>query len=83
MRHRGVIIKKTEREFQVKLEDPNEVCASCGGCVRLTPARPQEDYVINLDRSQGDFAVGDSVILESGNKNMVRAVAVLYGLPFT
>lgn len=82
MRQRGVVVKKTEKQLQVKIEDPNKACASCGGCVRLTPSRPQEDYVISLDRSQGEFEVGDTVILESGNKTLVQAVAVLYGVPF-
>ncbi len=83
MRQRGVVVNKTEKEFLVKIEDPNEVCASCGGCVRITAPRPQEDYVVSLDRAQGEFEVGDSVILESGNKNLVHALALLYGLPFT
>lgn len=82
MRQRGTVIEKTKEQLRVKIENPNEVCDSCGGCVRLTPSRPQEDHVISLKQSPGGFDVGDSVIIESENKNLIRAVAVLYGVPF-
>ena len=83
MRQRGVVIEKENSRLRVKIQDPNEVCGSCNGCIRLTPGRPQEDLILSFEQAAADYEVGDAVIVETADNKMVRALAVLYGVPFT
>ena len=78
----GVVIEKENSRLRVKIQDPNEVCGSCNGS-RLTPGRPQEDLILSFEQAAADYEVGDAVIVETADNKMVRALAVLYGVPFT
>lgn len=82
MRQRGVIIAKEAQDLTVRIQDPASVCGSCKGCMRLTPERPPEDYVIHLKDSSGQYQVGDEVIVDGDLKPAVKALGVLYGIPF-
>ncbi len=82
MRQRGIVIEREEDQVVVQIQDPSRICGSCSGCMRLTPQRPHEDYVVRLDDARGDYVVGDEVILEGYMGDLVKAVMVLYGVPF-
>lgn len=82
MRQRGIVIEREEDQVVVQIQDPSRTCGSCSGCMRLTPQRPHEDYVVRLDDARGDYVVGDEVILEGYMGDLVKAVMVLYGVPF-
>lgn len=83
MRQRGVVIEKQDRVVVVQVQNPAAACGNCKGCIRLTPERPQEDYVVRVADSKDHYAVGDEVILEGEMGGAVRAIALLYGIPFT
>lgn len=82
MRQRGVVVEKTREELLIKIQDPAEACGSCGGCLRLASPPPRADYIVSVAQPHEGYEVGDEVILESGTKHLVQAVAVLYGIPF-
>ncbi|HKM42664.1 MAG TPA: SoxR reducing system RseC family protein [Limnochordia bacterium] len=82
MRRRGVVIERTEKELLVEIQDPARVCGSCKGCIRLTPDRPPEDYIVRAPNSRNKYDVGDEVILDGEIAPMVKAVGALYGIPF-
>ncbi len=82
MRQRGVVIEKTAKELVVQIEDPSTTCGSCKGCIRLTPERPKEDYIVRVPKTKIDYAVGDGVILDGQMAPMIKAVGFLYGVPF-
>src|SRR5690554_3524711 len=83
MRHRGKIIEKNGQEVLVQVEDPAKTCGSCKGCVRLFPPKASpEDYVLCIKDTSGRYQVGDEVIIDGEMRPYVRALAVLYGLPF-
>lgn len=82
MRQRGIVIGREENQVVVQIQDPSRTCGSCSGCMRLTPQRPPEDYVVRLEDSRGDYVAGDEVILEGQVGDLVKAVVVLYGVPF-
>ncbi|HHT89780.1 MAG: SoxR reducing system RseC family protein [Bacillota bacterium] len=82
MRRRGIIIEKTAGELVVRIQDPARTCGSCKGCMRLTPERPPEDYIVRM-RNKGDqYDVGEEVIVDGEIGPMIKAVTVLYGVPF-
>ncbi|MGI6693872.1 MAG: SoxR reducing system RseC family protein [Limnochordia bacterium] len=84
MRHRGIIIEKNSKEVLVQVEDPAKTCGSCNGCMRLMPHKTSaEYYVVRTKDPEGKYEVGDEVILDGEMRPYVRALAVLYGLPFT
>ncbi|NLJ79841.1 MAG: SoxR reducing system RseC family protein [Firmicutes bacterium] len=82
MRHRGIVIQREDNRISVKMQDSAETCGNCKGCVRLTPRRPSEDYIVQINDPKNEYAVGDEVIVEMGVAHLVKAVAVLYGVPF-
>ena len=82
MRQRGKIIEKTAKELVVQIQDPARTCGSCKGCMRLTPERPPEDYVVRMRNSGNQYDVGDEVILDGQVGPLIKAVTVLYGIPF-
>ena len=83
MRRRGVVIERTERELLVEIQDPKRTCGSCNGCIRLTPDRPPEDYIVRASNPRNKYDVGDEVILDGEIAPLVKAVGVLYGIPFS
>ncbi|NMB01570.1 MAG: SoxR reducing system RseC family protein [Firmicutes bacterium] len=82
MRQRGVVIDKKRKEVVVRFEDPKSVCGDCKGCIRLTPDRPSEEYVVRLADPKDQYDIGDEVIVDGDMGPVVKAVAVLYGIPF-
>lgn len=83
MRHRGVIIEKNAQEVLVQIEDPAKTCGSCRGCVRMLPPKSTDEYyVVRTKDPVGKYQVGDEVILDGQMRPFVRALGVLYGLPF-
>ncbi len=83
MRHRGIIIEKTAQDVLVQIEDPAKTCGSCKGCMRLLPAQSSNEYYVVRTKDPGDkYQVGDEVILDSQMRPYVRALGVLYVLPF-
>lgn len=82
MRQRGIVIRKEDREVAVKIQDPSEVCGSCGGCVSLSSPRSAKDHVVKILDQKDEYAVGDEVIVEAEFKPLIKAVAVLYSVPF-
>lgn len=82
MRQRGVVVEKQGQEVVVQIQDPARTCGTCNGCMRLTPERPHDDYVVRLNDARDEYSVGDQVILEGQMGDMIKAVAVLYGVPF-
>lgn len=82
MRQRGVVIEKAAKEVVVQIQDAARTCGSCKGCMRLTPDRPLEDYVVRLQDNSDQYNVGDAVILDGEMGPMFKAVGVLYGIPF-
>ena len=82
MRRRGVIIEITDKEVVVEIQDPTRTCGSCKGCIRLTPDRPPEDYIVRTRKPRNHYEVGDEVILDGEIGPLVKALIVLYGIPF-
>ncbi|HHU61339.1 MAG TPA: SoxR reducing system RseC family protein [Natronincola sp.] len=82
MRQRGVVIDKQEKTVMVQVQNPSAACGNCKGCIRLTPERPQEDYVVRVADSKNNYSVGDEVILEGEMGGAIKAIAQLYGIPF-
>ncbi|MDI9483882.1 MAG: SoxR reducing system RseC family protein [Bacillota bacterium] len=82
MRRRGVIIEKTDKEVLIEIQDPARTCGGCKGCIRLTPDRPPEDYIISVPNSGVQYEVGDEVIVDGEMRPLIKAVGVLYGIPF-
>lgn len=82
MRRRGVVIENTAKEVVVEIQDPARTCGSCKGCIRLTPDRPPEDYLVRIRKTGNQYEVGDEVILDGEMAPVVKAVGVLYGIPF-
>ncbi|MCK9526354.1 MAG: SoxR reducing system RseC family protein [Limnochordia bacterium] len=82
MRRRGVVIEKAGREVLVEIQDPARTCGSCKGCIRIGPERPPEDYVVRAPNNRDKYGVGDEVILDGEIAPLIRAVSVLYGIPF-
>lgn len=82
MRRRGVIIEKTDREVLIEIQDPARTCGNCKGCIRLTPERPPEDYMVRAPNTRNQYEVGDEVIVDGQMGSMIKAVGVLYGVPF-
>lgn len=83
MRHRGTIIEKNAQEVLVQIEDPAKTCGECKGCMRLLPRRDSAEYYVIRTKDPADrYKVGDEVILDGNMRPFVRAVGVLYGLPF-
>ena len=83
MRRRGVVIERTERELLVEIQDPKRTCGSCNGCIRIAPDRPPEDYIVRAPNPRNKYDVGDEVILDGEIAPLVKAVGVLYGIPFS
>ncbi len=82
MRRRGVVVERTEKELIVEIQDPARTCGSCKGCIRITPDRPPEDYLVRTPNPRNKYDVGDEVILDGEIAPLVKAVGVLYGIPF-
>lgn len=82
MRQRGIIVEREADQVVVQIQDPSRTCGSCSGCVRLTPQRPPEDYVVRLEDTARNYVVGDEVIVEGSMGDLIKALVVLYGLPF-
>jgi len=82
MRRRGVVIEKTDRELVVEIQDPARTCGSCKGCIRIAPDRPPEDYIVRTPNPRNQYEVGDEVILDGEIGPLLKAVGVLYGIPF-
>ena len=82
MRQRGTVVEKHGDEVVVQIEDPKAVCGECKGCMRLTPDRPLEDYVVRLKDPKDQYKIGDGVIVDGDMGPVVKAIAFLYGLPF-
>ncbi|HBN96573.1 MAG TPA: hypothetical protein DDZ66_09755 [Firmicutes bacterium] len=82
MRRRGVVIEKTDKEVVVEIQDPARTCGNCKGCIRLTPDRPPEDYIVRTRDTRNQYEVGDEVILDGEIGPLIKAIAVLYGVPF-
>lgn len=82
MRRRGIIVEKTNKEMLVEIQDPTRTCGSCKGCIKLTPDRPPEDYIVRVPSNRQPYEVGDEVIVDGQMAPMVKAVVVLYGIPF-
>ncbi len=82
MRRRGVVIEKSAKEVVVEVQDPARTCGGCKGCIRLTPDRPPDDYIVRVRSTGSQYEVGDEVILDGEIAPLVKAVGVLYGIPF-
>ncbi len=67
----------------MQIEDPSKTCGNCKGCMRLLPRQSSEEYYVVRTKDPGDkYQVGDEVILDSEMRPYVRALGVLYALPF-
>lgn len=82
MRQRGVVIEKNPKEVVVQFQDPKSVCGNCKGCIRLTPDRPQEDYVVRLADPKDQYEVGDAVLVDGDMGPVFKTLGFLYGVPF-
>ncbi|NMA60966.1 MAG: SoxR reducing system RseC family protein [Firmicutes bacterium] len=82
MRQRGIVLEREDDYVVVQIQDPTRTCGTCNGCMRLTPQRPPEDYVVRIDDVGRNYVVGDEVIIEGQMGDLVKAVMVLYGVPF-
>ncbi len=80
MRQTGEVIRKAGSRAWVKVCGPGAACESCSGCVKLSDTSSKIDQVFEVEDSLG-VSVGDQVILESSNQILLRAVAILYGVP--
>lgn len=82
MRRRGIVIEKTDKEVVVEIQDPARTCGSCKGCIRIAPDRPPEDYIVRMRNTRDQYEIGDEVIVDGEIGPLIKAVVVLYGIPF-
>ncbi len=81
MRQQGEIIKLEPNQAWVKLTNPRSACGNCQGCLRLSPKQEKGDEVLKLDMNIA-ARVGDMVIVEYPDRVMLKAIMILYGIPF-
>ncbi len=82
MRHVAEVIRREDDAVWVKLDSPAKECGNCKGCVRLSGDRKVEDVVFKVQDSSGQYQPGDRVFVETETRQTLKAVAVLYGIPF-
>jgi len=82
MRQIGEVVRREDAAVWVKLANPGKECGSCKGCVRLSGEGRTEDIVLKVNDPSGTYQPGDRVFLETHTKDALKAVAVLYGIPF-
>lgn len=80
MRQTGEVVRKEGSRAWVKVTGPGAGCGSCSGCIKLSDDQSSGDKVVEVQDLAGT-AVGERVVLESSNHLLLRAVALLYGVP--
>jgi hypothetical protein len=82
MRRRGVIIEKTAGELVVRDPGSRPHLWQLQGVYAPNTGAAPEDYIVRM-RNKGDqYDVGDEVIVDGEIGPMIKAVTVLYGVPF-
>ena len=80
MRQRAQVVRVEGSSAWVKVADPSKACGDCKGCIRLQPDQKAEDQLYQV-ANPVKAEPGDWVILDQPTKDLVKAVAVLYGVP--
>lgn len=82
MRQRAQVLKVAGDEVFVEMQDPGEVCGNCKGCIKLSSTQRSKEELRFYVRTKIKVKEGDEVLLEGSNANLIRIIALLYGVPF-
>lgn len=82
MRRIAEVIRRENDSVWVKLDNPSKECGNCKGCVRLDGSERPDELVLQLSDPTGTYQPGDRVFIETEARDVVKALMVLYGIPF-
>lgn len=82
MRRIAEVISRENDAVWVKLDNPSKECGNCRGCIRLDGSERPDELVLQVSDPTSTYQPGDRVFLETETRDMVKALTVLYGIPF-